>query len=134
MSDVQKEHASTVEHLAPSLAALRLKLQSYMSEEQFWIIYFILLLPRLSEHDFELLSTSEARVFFLYVILCFFSIAFACIINSNIICYWQTHGQIDNGPGNDLMQCCLAFQCKIMPIRCKHRTIGNVFSAIYSDN
>nr|XP_023927642.1 uncharacterized protein LOC112039033 [Quercus suber]POE91654.1 hypothetical protein CFP56_18606 [Quercus suber] len=59
MSDVQKEHASTVEHLAPSLAALRLKLQSYMSEEQFWIIYFILLLPRLSEHDFELLSTSK---------------------------------------------------------------------------
>lgn len=59
MSDVQKEHASTVERLAPSLAALRLKLQSYMSEEQFWIIYFILLLPRLSEHDFELLSTSK---------------------------------------------------------------------------
>ncbi|KAK7832617.1 hypothetical protein CFP56_026238 [Quercus suber] len=68
MSDVQKEHASTVEHLAPSLAALRLKLQSYMSEEQFWIIYFILLLPRLSEHDFELLSTSKARIFFLYLV------------------------------------------------------------------
>ena len=64
MSDVQKEHASTVERLAPSLAALRLKLQSYMSEEQFWIIYFILLLPRLSEHDFELLSTSKAIIFF----------------------------------------------------------------------
>ncbi|KAL4654164.1 hypothetical protein ACB092_01G358300 [Castanea dentata] len=59
MSDVQKEHASTVERLAPSLVALRLKLQSYMSEEQFWIIYFILLLPRLSEQDFELLSTSK---------------------------------------------------------------------------
>lgn len=64
MSDVQKEHASTVERLAPSLVALRLKLQSYMSEEQFWIIYFILLLPRLSEQDFELLSTSKARVLF----------------------------------------------------------------------
>ncbi|KAG6662526.1 hypothetical protein CIPAW_03G249000 [Carya illinoinensis] len=59
MSDAQREHASTVERLAPSLAALRAKLQSYMSEERFWIIYFILLLPRLSEHDFELLSTSK---------------------------------------------------------------------------
>ncbi|GMY35803.1 hypothetical protein FCV25MIE_31045 [Fagus crenata] len=59
MSDAQKEHASTVERLAPSLADLRVKLQDYMSEEQFWIIYFILLLPRLSEYDFELLSTSK---------------------------------------------------------------------------
>ncbi|XP_035549973.1 uncharacterized protein LOC108995594 [Juglans regia] len=59
MSDAQREHASTVEHLSPSLAALRVKLQSYMSEERFWIIYFILLLPRLSEHDFGLLSTSK---------------------------------------------------------------------------
>lgn len=59
MSDAQKEHASTIERLAPSLAALRVKLQSSMSDEQFWMIYFILLLPRLSEDDFELLSTSK---------------------------------------------------------------------------
>lgn len=61
MSDPQKEHASIVERLAPSLADLRVKLQSYMSEGQFWLVYFILLLPRLSEHDAELLSTSEVR-------------------------------------------------------------------------
>lgn len=75
MSDAQKEHASTVERLAPSLADLRVKLQDYMSEEQFWIIYFILLLPRLSEYDFELLSTSKAR----FCSLCCLLFLFNCI-------------------------------------------------------
>lgn len=57
MSDAQKEHASTVEHFVPSLKALRADLHSYLGDEQFWMIYFILLLPRLSEYDFEALST-----------------------------------------------------------------------------
>lgn len=76
MSDAQREHASTVEHLTPSLAALRVKLQNYMSEEQFWMIYFILLLPRFSEDDFELLATSKARylvsyvLFFIFICVC----------------------------------------------------------------
>ncbi|KAG2713351.1 hypothetical protein I3760_04G173200 [Carya illinoinensis] len=59
MSDAQREHASTVERLAQNLASLRAKLQTCMTEQQFWMVYFILLLPRLSEHDFELLSTSK---------------------------------------------------------------------------
>ncbi|XP_068331647.1 uncharacterized protein [Pyrus communis] len=59
MSDAQKEHASAVEQLVPGFADLRVQLCSSMSEEQFWMIYFLLLLPRLNEHDFELLSTPK---------------------------------------------------------------------------
>ncbi|KAF5742012.1 hypothetical protein HS088_TW09G00051 [Tripterygium wilfordii] len=59
MSDAQREHVSAVESLVPSFTALRINLQRFMGEEQFWIIYFILLLPRLNEHDFELLSSPE---------------------------------------------------------------------------
>ncbi|KAK2965435.1 hypothetical protein RJ640_017075 [Escallonia rubra] len=63
MSDIQREHAATIEHLVPSFAALRQKVCIYLTEEQFWMIYFILLLPRLNEDDFKLLSTPEARLF-----------------------------------------------------------------------
>ncbi|CAL5339451.1 unnamed protein product [Camellia sinensis] len=59
MSDAQKEHASTVEDLVPNFAALRHQTCSSLSEENFWMIYFILLLPRLHEHDAKLLSTPE---------------------------------------------------------------------------
>ncbi|XP_064999041.1 uncharacterized protein LOC135633485 [Musa acuminata AAA Group] len=65
MSDAQQEHALAVERLAPRLAALRIELcPSHMSEGCFWKIYFVLLHPRLSKHDAELLSTpqvAEAR-------------------------------------------------------------------------
>ncbi|KAK3038067.1 hypothetical protein RJ639_032046 [Escallonia herrerae] len=63
MSDIQREHAATIEHLVPSFAALRQKVCIYLTEEQFWMIYFILLLPRLNEDDFKLLSTPEASLF-----------------------------------------------------------------------
>ncbi|KAF5175324.1 Bsd domain-containing protein, partial [Thalictrum thalictroides] len=60
MSNAQKEHALRVEHLAPSLADLRMKLcPHHMKEETFWSIYFILLHPRLKKHDSELLSTPQ---------------------------------------------------------------------------
>lgn len=59
MSDVQRMHISTVEQLVPSISTLKIKLQSFMSNEIFWMIYFILLLPRLDQPDFELLATSE---------------------------------------------------------------------------
>ncbi|KAL5547767.1 hypothetical protein UlMin_002998 [Ulmus minor] len=59
MSDAQREHASTVEQMIPDFAALRLRLCSSMSEQEFWMIYFILLLPRLNGRDFELLSTPK---------------------------------------------------------------------------
>ncbi|XP_057514370.1 uncharacterized protein LOC130796096 [Actinidia eriantha] len=59
MSDAQKEHASTVEHLVPSLADLSHKICNDMSEDKFWMIYFIVLLPRLHEQDAKLLSTTE---------------------------------------------------------------------------
>ncbi|KAM1072320.1 hypothetical protein ACFX13_017864 [Malus domestica] len=61
MTDAQREHASAVEQLVPGFADLRVRLCSSMSEEQFWMIYFLLLLPRLNERDFELLSTPKAR-------------------------------------------------------------------------
>lgn len=73
MSDVQRMHISTVEQLVPSISTLKIKLQSFMSNEIFWMIYFILLLPRLDQPDFELLATSEVRLISLFKsILCFF--------------------------------------------------------------
>ncbi|WCJ29993.1 BSD domain-containing protein [Euphorbia peplus] len=59
MSDAQREHALTVEHMVPSLADLRANLHSYMGDEQFWLIYFILVLPRMNEEDLEILSSQE---------------------------------------------------------------------------
>lgn len=60
LSDAQQEHALAVEHLAPTLAALRIELcPGHMSENVFWKIYFVLLHPRLSKNDAELLSTPQ---------------------------------------------------------------------------
>ncbi|XP_061991557.1 uncharacterized protein LOC133709729 [Rosa rugosa] len=59
MSNAQREHASAVEQLVPGFADLRVRVCSSMSEEQFWMIYFLLLLPRLNADDFELLSTPK---------------------------------------------------------------------------
>ncbi|BAU00309.1 hypothetical protein LR48_Vigan06g024100 [Vigna angularis] len=60
LSDAQHEHALAVEHLAPSLAALRMELcPGYMSDGNFWKIYFVLLHPRLSKSDADILSTPQ---------------------------------------------------------------------------
>ncbi|KAM2843457.1 hypothetical protein COP1_026165 [Malus domestica] len=59
MSDAQREHVSAVLQFVPGFADLRARLCNSMSEEQFWMIYFLLLLPRLNEHDFELLATPK---------------------------------------------------------------------------
>ncbi|XP_057761304.1 uncharacterized protein LOC130981682 [Arachis stenosperma] len=60
LSDVQQEHALAVESLAPSLAALRMELcPAYMSDACFWMIYFVLLHPRLNKSDADLLSTPQ---------------------------------------------------------------------------
>ncbi|CBI35753.3 unnamed protein product, partial [Vitis vinifera] len=64
MSDAQQEHALAVERLAPRLAALRIELcPGCLTEDCFWKIYFVLLHPRLSKHDAELLSTPQVRWF-----------------------------------------------------------------------
>ncbi|KAI9192217.1 hypothetical protein LWI28_019690 [Acer negundo] len=59
MSNAQREHTTTIERLVPSFMDLRIKLRSYLVDSQFWMIYFILLLPRLDEQDFDLLSTAK---------------------------------------------------------------------------
>ncbi|KAM7511567.1 hypothetical protein LguiB_010442 [Lonicera macranthoides] len=59
MSQIQREHAAIIEHYVPDLKALRQKVCSDLSEDQFWMIYFILLLPRLDENDASLLSTPK---------------------------------------------------------------------------
>ncbi|KAH7665030.1 BSD domain-containing protein [Dioscorea alata] len=60
MSDAQEEHALVVQHHEPRLAALKIELcPTHMSEGCFWKIYFLLLHPRLSKHDAELLSTPQ---------------------------------------------------------------------------
>ncbi|KAL8488395.1 hypothetical protein ACS0TY_024609 [Phlomoides rotata] len=64
MSDSQREHAANIDHLVPEFETLRQKICSQMSERKFWLIYFILLLPRLDEEDMKFLSTpqvAEAR-------------------------------------------------------------------------
>lgn len=60
LSDAQQEHALAVEHLAPSLAALRMELcPGYMSDGNFWKIYFVLVHPRLGKSDADILSTPQ---------------------------------------------------------------------------
>ncbi|XP_019464687.1 PREDICTED: uncharacterized protein LOC109362999 isoform X2 [Lupinus angustifolius] len=59
MSNSQREHALAMEQLVPEFVALRLNLCSYMNVEKFWIIYFLLILRRLNQHDFEHLSTPK---------------------------------------------------------------------------
>lgn len=64
MSDSQLEHAFMVERLSPRLAALRIELcPTHMSEGSFWRTYFVLLHPRLSKRDAELLSTPQVGYF-----------------------------------------------------------------------
>jgi hypothetical protein len=60
MSDAQQEHALAVERLAPRLAALRIELcPCYMTEDCFWMIYFVLLHSRLDKNDAQVLSTPQ---------------------------------------------------------------------------
>ncbi|KAK4783170.1 hypothetical protein SAY86_007544 [Trapa natans] len=60
LTDAQQEHALAIQQLAPRLGALRIELcPGYMSEASFWKVYFVLLHPRLSKHDAELLSTPQ---------------------------------------------------------------------------
>ncbi|KAL3844683.1 hypothetical protein ACJIZ3_002086 [Penstemon smallii] len=60
LSEAQQEHALAVERLAPGLAALRIELcPEHMGESSFWMIYFVLLHPRLDKEAAELLSTPE---------------------------------------------------------------------------
>ncbi|GJN25371.1 hypothetical protein PR202_gb13192 [Eleusine coracana subsp. coracana] len=60
MTDAQQDHALAVESVAPELADLRIELcPSHMSEGCFWMIYFVLLHPRLRKEDSEILSTPQ---------------------------------------------------------------------------
>lgn len=59
MSDIQKEHVAAIEEMVPSIAALRHDICKFVNEDIFWMIYFILLLPRLNEYEAKLLSTPE---------------------------------------------------------------------------
>ncbi|KAH0654310.1 hypothetical protein KY289_031988 [Solanum tuberosum] len=59
MSDSQKEHVASIVQFVPGLESLRQKVCHELSDQQFWMIYFVLLLPRLNGNDLELLSTPE---------------------------------------------------------------------------
>ncbi|KAK1389453.1 BSD domain-containing protein [Heracleum sosnowskyi] len=59
MSDIQREHIGAIEELVPSIAALRHEICKFINEDIFWMIYFILLLPRLNEFESKLLSTPQ---------------------------------------------------------------------------
>ncbi|KAK4369954.1 hypothetical protein RND71_009429 [Anisodus tanguticus] len=59
MSDSQKEHVASIVQFVPGLESLRQKVCHELSDGQFWLIYFVLLLPRLNGNDLELLSTPE---------------------------------------------------------------------------
>ncbi|KAJ0488163.1 putative BSD domain-containing protein [Helianthus annuus] len=63
MSQVQKDHTFVIQDLVPNLTALRRTIHNVMSEQQFWMIYFILLVPQLNEDDCRLLSTPEVRLY-----------------------------------------------------------------------
>jgi BSD domain len=71
MTNAQKDHVASMERLAPELAVLRDRLcPDLMTEDSFYKIYFVLLHPRLNEHDSELLSTQQVMVFSLVGIDC----------------------------------------------------------------
>ncbi|XP_019255778.1 PREDICTED: probable serine/threonine-protein kinase kinX isoform X2 [Nicotiana attenuata] len=59
MSDSQKEHVASIEQFVPGLDSMRQKVCHELSDGQYWMIYFVLLLPRLNGNDLELLSTPE---------------------------------------------------------------------------
>ncbi|KAL8094666.1 hypothetical protein AgCh_036265 [Apium graveolens] len=59
MSETQREHIAAIEEMVPSIAALRHEIGKFVNEDIFWMIYFILLLPRLNEYESKLLSTPE---------------------------------------------------------------------------
>ncbi|KAL8494591.1 hypothetical protein ACS0TY_025429 [Phlomoides rotata] len=60
VSDAQYKHLLAIEHLAPRLAALRYELcPVHMSEDYFWMVYFVLLHSRLNKHDADLLSSPQ---------------------------------------------------------------------------
>ncbi|XP_042047298.1 uncharacterized protein LOC121793367 [Salvia splendens] len=59
LSDYQREHAENIEHLVPDFETLRQIICTQMRTEKFWLIYFILLLPRLNDKDLKLLSTPQ---------------------------------------------------------------------------
>ncbi|KAJ3675658.1 hypothetical protein LUZ60_004700 [Juncus effusus] len=60
MTDIQQDHALAVEQLEPRLAALRIELcPAHMTESCFWLIYFVLVHPRLSMQDAQLLSSPQ---------------------------------------------------------------------------
>lgn len=59
MSETQKEHAATIEQLVTDIAILRQNFCSHLSYGQFWMIYFVLLLPSLDDTSKELLSSTE---------------------------------------------------------------------------
>ncbi|KFK39926.1 hypothetical protein AALP_AA3G307000 [Arabis alpina] len=61
LSEAQRAHASAIEHLVPDLVAVKNEVSSRMDDEHFWLIYFILLMPRLNGHDFELLATCKVN-------------------------------------------------------------------------
>ncbi|KAM3293940.1 hypothetical protein ACQJBY_037068 [Aegilops geniculata] len=60
ISDAQQDHALAVESMALELADLRIELcPSHMSEGCFWKIYFVLLHPKLTKEEADLLSTPQ---------------------------------------------------------------------------
>ncbi|CAN8270742.1 unnamed protein product [Cochlearia groenlandica] len=59
LSEAQRAHATAIEELVPDLLAVKNEVRSCMDDQHFWLIYFILLMPRLNPHDFELLATCK---------------------------------------------------------------------------
>ncbi|XP_073044113.1 uncharacterized protein [Primulina eburnea] len=59
MSDYQRDHAANIDYLVPELVRLRQKISSQITEGKFWLVYFILLFPRLTEEDLKLLSAPQ---------------------------------------------------------------------------
>ena len=58
--DAQQEDDLAVEHLAPSLATIRMELfLGYMSDGNFWKIYFAIVHPRHSKTNIAISSTLQ---------------------------------------------------------------------------
>lgn len=71
MNDAQQLHIGIVERHIPELGDLRWELcPEYLSEGRFWMIYFVLVHPKLDKYDALTLSSPQVRLCFQLFMFC----------------------------------------------------------------
>ena len=133
MSNAQREHALAIERLVPEFVALRLNICSYMNVEKFWMIYFLLILPRLNQHDFERLSTPKAS--HVYSMLSYFqlilmnSMAKYNLLGQSVDIFWCLCSLLAYWSHLQILYLCE--YCPYMVVGFSHYTLWNMLSVFF---